>query len=1129
MASSKTIKIAGAAVGAVVLLLVLILMFASGSLFLIILAGLVVVGACVGLFFLALRWHDQRVALRAEEVSGEVDREDPMARIMELRKSFNEGILHFSSFQKSIYSLPWYVIVGEKGAGKTEAIRHSGLGFPPGLHDEVDRVRMGIGGDGTLNWWFTNQAVMLDTVGEWLFKEEDEDPALSEWGELCRLLASRRPRSPVNGMVLALSVENLLKDSEEETKAKAERLSRKLAQAQQVLEIRFPIFVMVTKCDRIIGFREFFGLTLPEERQQMLGWSNPSPLDEAFDPNVVEEHLQNFFSSLRRRRLELLSPAPMQEMASKSQSGRADAAYTFPGNLARVAPRLRTYLETVFLLGEWRTTPLFLRGIYFTSSLQEGPVLDQEVHERFGLPEEVTLKGEDEKEEEDDLERSYFLHDFFAGKVAQEKGLVLDAGSARSSRRIRRALLWAFGLASVSLLIVLTWLSSYTLQEELGNERSYWEMAAEAGHWKDIGGRWAWRPVISPVPGGRGQFLYAGAETFDIEGSEFTTGSFLGEIAGRVEKPMRLPWTFRFTARIEGGLGTRRLLAARALFESSVLRPLLAAAVERMSLQAADHWRPEATDALEQLMRLALAAGGADAGGAGDDLVALDPLFRYVLLSAPADYETYARDHSKVFAEALTKLYGGSHAGAWPPESLDVGGKKTRQALRKGVASFAAYWANQMVPGRTSRFFARASSLAAAGEDFLRAEEGLAELAGAATGATPPASLVGHNMVAGEWGRHFALLSAAREEIRRDEKLLKSGTLQEAYQQAGTSALSGVETAFKRIRDIVSAAAAGGREDAAEIPKLASELDGTLKAQLGALRKASKRGMTPERVAGLDSRVFAPIGGQAFARKAGRACQYRFETYALANKQLVARTEAGGVFELAKELAAARAAIAGCRANVKKRAEPPEPIPLAAEAARTSLFACDLAERGRTFVLLKGALDNVRDAPGGGRLDDLVRRRAKTKGFAAIQKPAIPLTRAGERDFDQRYNREAAAGLLAGREAVVSALGLAKGDPKKVPSTPGGAILERDELRKEYELLKGALDGYFVSYLSYWLDTLEGGLAVRAPAGGDFFGELTKVVPWKTNKGIGSLVDVVHQALSGFDVAADPVLTARVK
>ncbi|MHC4199097.1 MAG: hypothetical protein ACYSU0_03835, partial [Planctomycetota bacterium] len=156
MASSKTIKIAGAAVGAVVLLLVLILMFASGSLFLIILAGLVVVGACVGLFFLALRWHDQRVALRAEEVSGEVDREDPMARIMELRKSFNEGILHFSSFQKSIYSLPWYVIVGEKGAGKTEAIRHSGLGFPPGLHDEVDRVRMGIGGDGTLNWWFTN-------------------------------------------------------------------------------------------------------------------------------------------------------------------------------------------------------------------------------------------------------------------------------------------------------------------------------------------------------------------------------------------------------------------------------------------------------------------------------------------------------------------------------------------------------------------------------------------------------------------------------------------------------------------------------------------------------------------------------------------------------------------------------------------------------------------------------------------------------------------------------------------------------------------------------------------------------------------------------------------------------------
>ena len=52
---------------------------------------------------------------------------------MQLRQKFHQGLQEFKSRGKDIYKLPWYVIIGESGSGKTEAIRHSGIDFPPGF------------------------------------------------------------------------------------------------------------------------------------------------------------------------------------------------------------------------------------------------------------------------------------------------------------------------------------------------------------------------------------------------------------------------------------------------------------------------------------------------------------------------------------------------------------------------------------------------------------------------------------------------------------------------------------------------------------------------------------------------------------------------------------------------------------------------------------------------------------------------------------------------------------------------------------------------------------------------------------------------------------------------------------
>src|SRR5881409_2371306 len=98
----------------------------------------------VGGYFLWRAWKRKKQAAR---MSGELQQHssaspraiaDPgaRARLDDLRKKFEQGVQEYRSRGKDLYTLPWYVIVGEPGSGKTEAIRHSNVGFPPGRSEE---------------------------------------------------------------------------------------------------------------------------------------------------------------------------------------------------------------------------------------------------------------------------------------------------------------------------------------------------------------------------------------------------------------------------------------------------------------------------------------------------------------------------------------------------------------------------------------------------------------------------------------------------------------------------------------------------------------------------------------------------------------------------------------------------------------------------------------------------------------------------------------------------------------------------------------------------------------------------------------------------------------------------------
>ena len=72
-----------------------------------------------------------------------------------------------------LYDLPWYMIIGPPGAGKTTVLVNSGLNFPLAEKFGKEALR-GVGGTRSCDWWFTDQAVLLDTAGRYTTQDSNQ-------------------------------------------------------------------------------------------------------------------------------------------------------------------------------------------------------------------------------------------------------------------------------------------------------------------------------------------------------------------------------------------------------------------------------------------------------------------------------------------------------------------------------------------------------------------------------------------------------------------------------------------------------------------------------------------------------------------------------------------------------------------------------------------------------------------------------------------------------------------------------------------------------------------------------------------------------------------------------------------
>ncbi len=332
-------------------------------------------------------------------------------------------VLRRSSGSRSyLYDLPWYVIIGPPGAGKTTALLNSGIRFP--LAEKTGGAMPGAGGTRYCDWWFAEDAVLIDTAGRYTTQDSDAEADAESWMSFLRLLKDHRTRQPINGVIVAMGLDDLLTATPDAIEEHAAAIRARLTEIHEVLRIDVPVYVMFTKADLIAGFSEFFGAFSASRRQKVWGATfetveRAAPPIDAFDRE---------FELLCKR----LSEDVTDRMHEEPDAVARIAIFGFPAQVAMLRDRLRSILDEVFGSSRYRV-PATLRGFYFTSGTQEGTPIDQvlgAMERSFGM----TGTGGGQS----GMGKSYFLHDLLRKVIFAEAGLVsYDRKAARREAVLR--------------------------------------------------------------------------------------------------------------------------------------------------------------------------------------------------------------------------------------------------------------------------------------------------------------------------------------------------------------------------------------------------------------------------------------------------------------------------------------------------------------------------------------------------------------------------------------------------------------------------------------------------------------------------------------------------------------------
>lgn len=317
-----------------------------------------------------------------------------------------------SKHYKPLNSLPWYLVFGSPGNGKTTAILNSGL--EPALLRQFDGKDDNFQQTSNFGCYITEEAVFLEIKR---YNKDDNPDSFANniaWIEILKTLKQHKRGIPINGVIVAVQISILLVEDEIKIIERINTIKKYIKDLYEQLGISFPIYLVFTKCDLIDGFLEYFNYCSVEEKEQAFGIT--LKVGE-FQSGNIRQVISNYYDRLIKQLVDNV----LWLLEKEKDLKKRELICFFPIQLLLIKNKIIDGLEMAFKTGKLYQLVDF-RGFYFSSTKQDNELsfnyLNTIILKQLKLtPSEVQQPHKNRKQ-------VFFLKNIFRKIVLPEAGLV---------------------------------------------------------------------------------------------------------------------------------------------------------------------------------------------------------------------------------------------------------------------------------------------------------------------------------------------------------------------------------------------------------------------------------------------------------------------------------------------------------------------------------------------------------------------------------------------------------------------------------------------------------------------------------------------------------------------------------
>jgi type VI secretion system protein ImpL len=330
------------------------LLHLQGTSYIIFIALVLVVGLIAVITILLMH----RAAKKRKQLGQDGDGVDARADLDLLLRDANRKLRNSQQGAKNLQALPLIYVLGETGSAKTTSVVNSGL------DPELLAGTASQGGEQVstqvLNLWFTRLASFL----EFGSAVRQSSPLRAHLVNHTRAKAYRSAfgsGAAPRAVVVCLSADLLLETDDEPLMASARATGAQLRDVSRILGVPVPVYVIVTKLDRVSHFADYVRNLSDDEVRQVMGAlvsrseaTAGTYVDQA--SRMLAFHVDELVRQLGDFRLEILD--------RETDTRKIPGAYEFPREFGKLRKNLNQYLVELCKPSQLNTNP-YLRGFFF--------------------------------------------------------------------------------------------------------------------------------------------------------------------------------------------------------------------------------------------------------------------------------------------------------------------------------------------------------------------------------------------------------------------------------------------------------------------------------------------------------------------------------------------------------------------------------------------------------------------------------------------------------------------------------------------------------------------------------------------------------------------------------------------